>query len=160
MDSENREHSVNGSSPHGNTLLTGSQRKTAWLVRADRKSMIPKMTTLNNCVRTVCQSLKQMGYSSQQTQWAPLLSAKNSNLRLQGATAQQYWTTDIINLDFCWSWEFGICNSNRSTPHALSPLLRPIWRLFNADVNVLFLPIKQKNRVWKPWPPLLVLLSS
>lgn len=160
MDSENREHSVNGSSPHGNTLLTGSQRKTASLVRADRKSMIPKMTTLNNCVRTVCQSLKQMGYSSQQTQWAPLLSAKNSNLRLQGATAQQYWTTDIINLDFCWSWEFGICNSNRSTPHALSPLLRPIWRLFNADVNVLFLPIKQKNRVWKPWPPLLVLLSS
>lgn len=61
--------------------------------RAARKSIVTQFTTLYDCDErksisewTTRQTLKWMGYSNRRPCQAPLLSAKNRNLRLKKVT--------------------------------------------------------------------------
>ncbi len=73
------------------------------LVRDDRKATVTQITTrynqgMQNTIsdRTICRTLKQIGYSSRRPHRVPLLSAKNRKRRLQFAQAHQNRTIEDL----------------------------------------------------------------
>ncbi len=113
------------------------------LVRDDRKATVTQITTCYNqgmqntiSKRTICRTLKQMGYSSRRPHRVLLLSAKNRKWRLQFAQAHQNWTIEdwknvpgLLSLDFCCDIqmvgsEFGVKYMKAWIHPALSQRLR------------------------------------
>ncbi len=87
------------------------QKRMGRLVRDDGKSTVTQITTrysqdMQNTIseRTICRTLKQMGYSSRRPHRVPLLSAKNRKPRLQFAQAHQNWAIEVWK-NVAWSDE-------------------------------------------------------